>query len=161
MLVASVCAVMATGFPTASHNQPSSRRCCARILFLRFLVLVVGCSSPEGIYIPLVDSAYYRSWHCCHLCQLSPICGSILGSWGKLILYKVRKETLTLIIHRATNQPYKAYNFHAKFLLNFAYKCSFAISAHCRIKEMWLLLTSQNLHSFFNVHSASYLFYLY
>ncbi|KAH0696420.1 hypothetical protein KY290_016310 [Solanum tuberosum] len=38
--------VMATGFTTTPHDQSSIRRCCTGILFLRFLVLVVGRNSP-------------------------------------------------------------------------------------------------------------------
>lgn len=63
-----VCAVLATGFTTISHNQPSNGGCCTRILFLHFLVLVVGCNSVSCIYFILVGSDCCCSWLSSHLC---------------------------------------------------------------------------------------------
>lgn len=82
-----VLAVMVTSFATPSYDQPGGGGCCARISFLHFVVLVMGCDCAQGVYLLFVGSNRHRSGSHHILCGISHtrcsalVCGSVKKCW--------------------------------------------------------------------------------
>ena len=88
MKVAYVCAfvfaVVATSVATPSYRQPGLGGGSDRIIFLHFVVLVMGRDCAQGIYLLFVGSNHYCFGGCRILPGISNIHNSVLGYGRKL-----------------------------------------------------------------------------
>ena len=79
-----VLAVVATSFATPPYSQPGRGGCSHRIIFLHFVVLVMGCDCAQGIYLLFVGSNHRCFGGCRILPGISNIRNSVLGYGRKL-----------------------------------------------------------------------------